>query len=316
MSTEFIDLPKPTAGAFDPLKYHDSCAIVSGGMDSVTLVYDMVSRGMKPHLLSFNYGQRHKKELAFAHIAAKTFGLRHDIIDLSSLTGLISNSALTSDVARHTKPMAAQEWSAGKEAGWVSTPHIEVPEGHYAADNMALTVVPNRNMMMLSIAGAVAVNYGYSQIGTGVHTGDHYQYPDCRPDFVYAVGRTLKKGNEGFHKFFLDEDLRDELRSTKKVLGQDIQGDEGILPILAPYLEASKQDIAVRGFELGVPWHLTWSCYKGETNHCGRCGTCVERLEAIAGAQKVMVERYPATANVWADYTVYDDSEYWKVVTK
>jgi len=278
MTDQYI--PLPTEGlnvvTYDPNRKHDSCAIVSGGLDSVTLAYDMVQRGYKPHLLSFNYGQRHKKEIQYAHVAARQFGLRHSIIDLSSLTHLISNSALTSD----------HKHAEGNDI-------IDVPEGHYAEDNMSVTVVPNRNMIMLSIAAGVAVNYGYEAIGTGVHGGDHFQYPDCRPEFIYATNDAIFRGNLGFGKW-----------------------DDANKVIFAPYLHSTKQDIAVRAFELSVPIHLTWSCYKGDTNHCGRCGTCVERLEAIAGAQQVMMKRYPGTEGVWVDRSDYDDDEYWKTVVK
>src|SRR5690348_18340018 len=112
----------------------DSVAIVSGGLDSTTLVYDMLDKGYTPHLLSFDYGQRHKKELQYARDTAARLNLPHDVIDLTNITHLISNSALTSD----------HKHAEGNDI-------IEVPEGHYAADNMKLTVVPNRNMIMLSI---------------------------------------------------------------------------------------------------------------------------------------------------------------------
>lgn len=290
MTTIFNDLPTTNmvTGAFRQ-REHDSVAIVSGGMDSVTLVYDMLDKGYKPHLLSFNYGQRHKKELKFAGIVARNFGLRHDIVDLQSLTHLISNSALTSSPMDPT------------DNNFEMINHIEVPEGHYAEDNMSITVVPNRNMIMLSIAAGVAVNFGYKVIATGVHAGDHFQYPDCRPTFIYAAAKAIWEGNEGFHNFKQD--------------GHGIDESKGGI-IYAPFMNKSKADIAERGFELGVPWHLTWSCYKGEDKHCGRCGTCVERLEAIDEAKGKMLVRYPHTDTVWADQTEYADNEFWKTVVK
>jgi 7-cyano-7-deazaguanine synthase len=139
-------------------KRPDSCAIFSGGLDSTVLVYDMLEEGYTPHLLSFDYGQRHNKELTFAKATAQKLDLRHDIINLRELTHLISNSALTSGT------------STGDN-------RIEVPEGHYAEDNMKATVVPNRNMIMLSIACGIAVNNKYRTVGTGVHGGDHFIYP-------------------------------------------------------------------------------------------------------------------------------------------
>lgn len=298
----------------DKMKQADSVAIVSGGLDSTVLVYDMIENGYKPHLLSFDYGQRHKKELQFAKFTAKNLGLRHDIVDLTGLTHLISNSALTqrgAGLSRSDAGLAHPE-----------NPKIEVPEGHYAEDTMKATVVPNRNMIMLSIAAGVAVNNKYRCIGTGVHAGDHFVYPDCRPKFIFKAGQAIKAGNEGFHKFDLKEDMRDLLVADKVARGLEVQGDEGIHPIYAPFIDASKADIAYRGLELGVPFHLTWSCYKGGEHHCGRCGTCVERLEAIHEAQQRRLQELKEATNgsVFAvsnvDQTMYEDDEFWKAATR
>jgi len=248
----------------------DGAAIVSGGMDSIIMVYKLVAENKHPHLLSFNYGQRHKKELDFALACAERLGLRWSLVDLSSITDLIGNSALTS------KP---KPWQAPGFEGdmFQDTPAIEVPEGHYAEDNMALTVVPNRNMMMLSIAAAVAVNYKYKYIATGVHAGDHAQYPDCRGDFIARTLGAIRSGNDGFiYKGF---------------------------QILTPFIDKTKNDIAQDALFLDVPLHLTWSCYKGGANHCGRCATCVERLEAVDSVH----------CPGW-DKTVYDDTDYWRQV--
>jgi len=237
-------------------------AIVSGGLDSTTLAYDLRHTGYDVDLLSFNYGQRHKKELQFAAAIAKRFGLRHDIINLQQLSSMFaeSGSSLVSD--------------------------SEVPEGHYAEDNMKSTVVPNRNMIMLSIATGIAISRGAACIAAGMHAGDHFIYPDCRPEFINIVNAAIMVGNEGFHSF------------------------DG-LPIFTPYIHWTKADIAFRAMQLGVPFHMTWSCYKGGENHCGRCGTCVERLEAIYTAGKI----FGAHGDfIPPDNTAYDDNEYWKVV--
>jgi 7-cyano-7-deazaguanine synthase len=250
----------------------DCVAIVSGGLDSTTLAYDLVADGHKPHLLAFDYGQRHSKELQYAQRTATQLKLDFTLVDLRSVTKLISNSALTGD--------------------------DDVPEGHYAESNMNLTVVPNRNMIMLSIAAGAAVNSKCEFVATGVHAGDHWVYPDCRPRFISSVARTVILGNEGF--------------------GAIPTLDDGEAPsddfIRAPYLTFLKEDIAYRAFQLGVPVHETWSCYKGRSAHCGRCGTCVERLEAIAEAQARYMKE---TGNLelpdsWQDYTEYEDTEYWK----
>jgi 7-cyano-7-deazaguanine synthase len=257
-------------------------AVVSGGLDSTTMVYDALANGMEVDLISFDYGQRHKKELIFARAIASMLSLRHDIVDLTGLTHLISNSALTSK----------NSWRPEVEG---DKPKIEVPEGHYAEDTMKLTVVPNRNMIMLSIAAGVAVNRGMNTIATAVHAGDHFVYPDCRPEFIAATAQAIHLGNDGFSNF----------------------AENAV--IAAPFLNSTKADIAERAFDLNVPLHMTWSCYVGGTNHCGRCGTCVERLEAIDEGLRRHNQKQPS--GTWletrlADLTTYDDDEYWKAVTK
>jgi 7-cyano-7-deazaguanine synthase len=267
------------------VKQSDSVAVFSGGMDSTTLVYEMLQQGLTPHLLSFDYGQRHSKELLFAEKTAELLGLKHDIVDLTGLTHLISNSALT---------------------GYKTIAHpnegIDVPEGHYAEDTMKATVVPNRNMIMLAIAAGVMVNNSYKLIGTGVHAGDHFVYPDCRPEFLQMVNAAIFFGNEGFGAI-----------PKREALG-DLQVP-GFL--YAPFLNRTKEEIALTGIELKVPFENTWSCYKGGEKHCGKCGTCVERLEAIDGAVRRnnwgIDDGDPAR---YTDHTQYEDSEYWREAVK
>lgn len=274
---------------------HDSIAVVSGGLDSTTLVHRMINEGYTPHLLSFNYGQRHSKELNYARTTATLLGLRHDIVDLTGITRLISNSALTSQTGLTVRGMNFD--------GDGFHPNIEVPEGHYAEDTMKATVVPNRNMIMLSIAAGAAVNFGYRTIGFGVHGGDHFIYPDCRPKFIFAVGQTILDGNEGFHNFWVDRNDQ----------------SEGALPVYTPYLKSTKADIAYEALLLGVPLHLTWSCYKGGDIHCGRCGTCVERLEAIDEAQERIAKNPPEDWDSpyrMEDHTEYADTEFWRTAVR
>jgi len=147
-------------------------AIVSGGLDSVTLAYLLANQGYKLHLLSFNYGQRHIRELEYAANCAARLDAEHDLIDLSAVTPFLTGSALTDDIA--------------------------VPEGHYAAPSMAATVVPNRNAMLLSVAYAVAVAERAGVVALGVHAGDHPVYPDCRPDFIGAFSRMEYVATEGY----------------------------------------------------------------------------------------------------------------------
>lgn len=198
-------------------------------MDSVTLAYLLASEGYDLHLLSVEYGQRHSKELRYAGLCANRLGAKFDVVDISGVGRLLSGSALTDDVP--------------------------VPHGHYAAQNMALTVVPNRNAIMLAIAYGVAVSEDAVVVAAGVHAGDHYVYPDCRPGFVEAFDKMQREAVEGF-------------------------GDES-LRLYAPFVYKTKAEIVEIGTCLGVPYADTWSCYEGEEVHCGLCGTCNERKEAF-----------------------------------
>ncbi len=206
-------------------------AIVSGGLDSVTLAAFLAHHEQLKGILSFNYGQRHKKELQFAAAAAERLRVPHILIDLTAITPYLKGSALTDNVA--------------------------VPEGHYAAETMKQTIVPNRNSIMLAVAFGVAAGQGYNAVAMAIHAGDHFIYPDCRPDFVEMFERMEQKAMEGMW---------------------DIK-------LLTPFVTITKADIARHAHTLNVPIAETWSCYKGGAIHCGRCGTCVERREAFALAK-------------------------------
>ncbi len=205
-------------------------AIVSGGLDSVTLAYHLVDQGYEPVLISYDYGQRHCKELDFAKLCAQRLNVRHHLVDLKVLNSLMGTSSLTSAT-------------------------VEVPDGHYAEETMKVTVVPNRNAIMINVATALAVSERYPFVATGVHGGDHFIYPDCRPEFIESQTETLKLANAGFIATEFD--------------------------VLAPFVNISKADIVTIGDAIGVPWLETWSCYKGGDIHCGSCGTCFERREAF-----------------------------------
>lgn len=148
--------------------------IVSGGMDSITLLYYALSKTDAKNIavLSFDYGQKHKKELDNAKSITSDLGIKHDVVDLQSTTKLLESSLTSKDK--------------------------EVPHGHYAEENMKATVVPNRNAIMLSIAYGVAISNGSKYLLYGAHTGDHFIYPDCRQEFVVALDEALAIGNEGF----------------------------------------------------------------------------------------------------------------------
>ena len=202
--------------------------ILSGGMDSTTLLYDVINQEYDVYALSFNYNQKHKKELEAATETCRHLGIPHKIMDLSILNEL-APSSLTRD-----------EW--------------EVPEGHYADENMKETVVPNRNMVMLSLATSYAISMNAKKLFYGAHSGDHDIYPDCRKEFVEQLSKAIS------------------LCDWAKV------------KLEAPYLEIDKGDIVKKGIELYVEYSMTWTCYKGKGKACGKCGSCVERLEAFEKA--------------------------------
>ena len=204
-------------------------AVVSGGLDSVTLAYWLRAQGYALHLLGFDYGQRHKRELAGARMCADDLSAELSVVDLSGLKPLLKGSALTDDIA--------------------------MPHGHYAAPSMSATIVPNRNAIFLSIAYAAAIAENAQAVAIGVHGGDHFIYPDCRPDFIQSFAAMQKLAVAGC-------------------------GDAN-LQLLAPFLDKTKSDIVRIGAELGVPFEKTWSCYEGGALHCGQCGTCIERKEAF-----------------------------------
>lgn len=147
----------------------------SGGMDSTALATMYQRSGYALHLLSFDYGQRHRlRELSAARDVAGVLEAGHHIIDLSTLGYLLTGSSLTD-------------------------PGVEVPDGHYAEDSMRSTVVPNRNAIMANIAIGVASSEQADVIALGVHAGDHAVYPDCRPEFVKALRQCMTQALKGFH---------------------------------------------------------------------------------------------------------------------
>lgn len=201
-------------------------AIVSGGMDSVAMLYGLAKSDEVAEVLTFHYGQRHSREIEFARAAAMRLNLPHRIVPLRVLGEMATGSSLTDAT-------------------------IEVPEGHYADESMKATVVPNRNMVMLSIAAARAISLKADAVAYAAHAGDHTIYPDCRPEFVEAMRQAF------------------QLMDWHPVR------------LFAPFIGSTKADIVRLGARRGVPFELTWSCYKGGRLHCGKCGTCVERREAF-----------------------------------
>jgi len=204
--------------------------ITSGGMDSAVLLRHHIKGGDQVRALGIDYGQRHSCELDCARHQASSLEIPFVVARLNNLSRILPGSSLTSaDVA--------------------------TPEGHYTAENMKATVVPNRNMILLAVAMGHAIATGCEFVSYAAHAGDHAIYPDCRPEFADAMDAVAKL-------------------CDWKPLG-----------LLRPFIHMTKAEIVAHGFELGVDFSRTYSCYAGVPGvHCGRCGTCVERAEAFYNA--------------------------------
>lgn len=205
----------------------NSLIILSGGMDSVTLLYDQ--KDYIALAVTFDYGSNHnKREAEYAAYHCEQLGIEHIVIPLAFIHDYFTSSLLQ-----------------GADA---------VPEGHYQDKNMKSTVVPFRNGIMLSIACGLAESRGLTKVLIANHAGDHAIYPDCRPTFIDAMNQAMAYGTYEH------------------------------INIYAPYTSLSKTDIAKVGKVLGIDYSKTYSCYKGGEKHCGKCGTCVERKEALRDA--------------------------------
>lgn len=204
-----------------------SLIIVSGGMDSITLLHDRkeeIALGV-----TFDYGSNHnKREAEFAAHHCKQLGIEHIVIPLAFIKDYFKSSLLD-----------------GADA---------VPEGHYQDENMKSTVVPFRNGIMLAIACGLAESRGLKSVLIANHAGDHAIYPDCRATFISSMSEAMAYGT--YENITID----------------------------APYTGITKTDIAKIGKRLNLDYSKTYSCYKGGEKHCGKCGTCVERKEALRDA--------------------------------
>ena len=208
--------------------------LLSGGLDSSTVLYQANAEGCECYAISFDYQQRHQKELNCALMLGKLAGVvQHQVVnfDLRQWGG----SALTDD-------------------------QIDLPQERSLdemADNIPVTYVPARNTIFLSFALGYAEAIAAERVYIGVNALDYSGYPDCRPDYIEAMQEVFRLGTK--------------------------QGREGkAIEIIAPLINLKKTEIIQLGNQLGVPWHLTWSCYAGDDMACGVCDSCQLRLAAFA----------------------------------
>lgn len=202
--------------------------IYSGGMDSTTMLHEFQQEIALA--VNFSYGANHNAlEAECARWQCGQLGIELIEIDLSFMKQYFRSALLS-----------------GADA---------IPTGDYNADNMAATVVPFRNGIMLSIAAGLAESRGLDTVMIANHSGDHAIYPDCRPEFIAAMGQAVEAGSGG------------KVRLS------------------APYTGISKTEIARRGLRMAVDYSHTYSCYKGTPTPCGECATCRERAAALRAAR-------------------------------
>lgn len=207
---------------------------LSGGMDSTTLLGYLLDQGHEVHACTFKYGSKHNPyenkaaQYVIDFYQKRTSRLTTSFFDLTAILGNLNSALLQSN-----------------EEG--------IPEGHYANENMKKTVVPGRNLMFSSVMASVAESMGAGRLALGVHSGDHFIYPDCRTEFIKSLDTTV----------FLSTDQKVE--------------------VSAPFADLDKEGILKIGYglDLKVPYHLTRTCYKDQEKSCGKCGSCNERLEAF-----------------------------------
>lgn len=206
-----------------------TAVLLSGGLDSTTALHWAHRHHEVVCALSFNYGSNHaERELACARWQAEALGIPYRPIDISVLAQHLSSALLSGAAA--------------------------IPTGEYDEENMKQTVVPFRNGIFLAIAAGIAESCGAEGLVIAAHSGDHALYPDCREDFMEAMGQAIQRGTYAN------------------------------LQILRPFIHNSKAEIAAAGAELGVNFAHTYSCYCGGAQHCGCCATCQERKAAFAAA--------------------------------
>lgn len=202
---------------------------LSGGIDSCVLVPNLLQKGHIIQPVSFYYGSKHN---IYENQAAR------DIVDFYKEK---IHPLMEINISGITTAFKSNLLQTGSQ----------IPEGHYAQENMKSTVVPARNMIFLSILTGIALSLDFNSVAAGMHAGDHYIYPDCRPAFVTSINSTIMEA------------------SDEKVC------------LLAPFTKMDKANIVELGLKNEAPLHLTRTCYKNQEKACGKCGACIERLEAF-----------------------------------
>lgn len=217
---------------------------LSGGIDSAVTLAEAIQRGREVRAVSFSYPSKHNEfELNAACNIAKHYEVPFQIVNAQGVMESFKSNLL-------------------KSGG-------DIPEGHYQEESMRQTVVPSRNIIFMSILAGLAESLDYSEVWFGIHAGDHFIYPDCRPDFFVSMNKAVVLGTAG------------------KVL------------LFAPYLYDEKGQVVNRGLELHVPFELTRTCYKQQEIACGKCGSCQERIESFKENKTIDPIEYENKELLW-----------------
>lgn len=210
-------------------KPQSSIVLLSGGLDSATLLAKLVAEKRRVLALGVHYGQRHSCEIEAARAIAAHYGVEYRLADLRAVSAFFGKNSLT-DAS------------------------VPVCEGAYDEAGMKTTVVPARNLLLISLATSWAIAEKCDTVAYAAHGGDHAIYPDCREEFAEKLDAVVRVSD--WHSVRLER----------------------------PFVGMSKAEIIALGARLGVPFALTWSCYNGGERHCGKCSTCVERAAAFREA--------------------------------
>ena len=194
--------------------------VYSGGLDSYTLLNKAMKNFDRIEAITFNYGQKHNKEIEYAKSNCVELNIKHEVVNLD-LENILAGSALVGD--------------------------IDIPEGNYDKEKMKQTIVPNRNMIMISVAASLVIKNDIEYLWYAAHSGDHEIYPDCRPEFIDKMAAVLEICD--YHKIKFE----------------------------APFQNLSKSEIVATGLSMGLDYSKTWTCYEGKEKPCGKCSACLER---------------------------------------
>ncbi len=207
--------------------------LLSGGLDSSTVLYQALADGYECYAISFDYQQRHRKEL-------------HSALSIAEKAGVAEHQTIKFDLT---------QWGGSA----LTDNSIDLPQERSLKEmsqNIPVTYVPARNTIFLSFASAYAETIAAEKVYIGVNALDYSGYPDCRPDYIQAMQEVFRLGTK--------------------------QGREGNpINIVTPLIDLKKTEIIQLGNKLGVPWELTWSCYRGGEVACGVCDSCRLRLAAF-----------------------------------